>query len=146
MAGFNDLLSAANNVANNASNALDNLAGGNYSTGNTGIDDRNITTTSGFSNRDIIEYKGPVYGEIAIGINVVSDAFAKVSNALGTHSNSYKKVFEKSRKEAVEEVKKEAAQLGANGIVDLNVDYETIYTNQDSMVLVMAVGTAVVVN
>lgn len=103
-----------------------------------------ITTTPTLEGHPIKEYKGIVSGETIIGANFVKDIFGRVRDFVGGRSNAYEKVLREARENASEEMSECAAQLGANAIVGVDFDYETIGASS-SMIMVSCNGTAVVI-
>ena len=105
-----------------------------------------ITTTHGFEGRTIVEYKGLVGGDAILGANMFRDFFAGIRDLVGGRSGSYEKVLRKAKQEAIEDMLEQARELGANAVVGVDLDYETIQIeNGGSMLMVSASGTAVVV-
>ena len=103
-----------------------------------------ITTTPQIEGRPIREYKGVVTGEPIIGANFVKDFFASIRDVIGGRSGSYEKVLREAKDTSMEEMQQRAQQLGANAIVGIDIDYETIGQN-NSMLMVAVSGTAVVI-
>ena len=103
-----------------------------------------ITTTPQIEGRPIREYKGVVPGETIIGANFVKDFFASIRDVIGGRSGSYEKVLREAKDTSMEEMQQRAQQLGANAIVGIDIDYETIGQN-NSMLMVAVSGTAVVI-
>lgn len=103
-----------------------------------------ITTTPQIEGRTILEYKGIVAGETIIGANFFKDFKAGLSDFFGGRSGSYEKVLMKARDTATKEMTERAEELGANAIVGIDYDYETIGA-QGSMLMVSVTGTAVVI-
>ena len=103
-----------------------------------------ITTTPQIEGRTIREYKGVVTGETIIGANFVKDFFASIRDVIGGRSGSYEKVLREAKDTSMEEMQQRAQQLGANAIVGIDIDYETIGQN-NSMLMVAVSGTAVVI-
>lgn len=101
-----------------------------------------ISTTSSIQlkDREITEYLGVVSGETVIGANIVRDLFASITDIVGGRSGSYEKVLKEAKETAINEMKQYALQLGANGVIAVDLDYETI---GQSMLMVTASGTAV---
>ena len=100
-----------------------------------------ITTTNSLDNKTITEYKGIVAGETIIGANAFKDFFAGIRDVIGGRSSSYEKVLRKAKNIAMEEMQAKAQDLGANAVVGVDLDYETI---REGMLMVVASGTAVV--
>ncbi|MBQ5971457.1 MAG: heavy metal-binding domain-containing protein [Prevotella sp.] len=103
-----------------------------------------FSTTPTIEGRPIRDYKGVVTGETIIGANAIKDFMAGVRDFFGGRSGSYERVLVKARETAMDEMSKQAAELGANAIVGIDFDYETIGSN-NSMLMVSASGTAVVI-
>lgn len=101
-----------------------------------------VTTTHTVEGRRIIEYKGLVAGEAILGANLFRDLFASIRDIVGGRSGAYEKVLNDARLTAVAEMTDKAERLGANAIVGVDIDYETIGSN-GSMLMVTAAGTAV---
>ena len=92
----------------------------------------------------IREYKGIVTGETIIGANVFRDFMAGIRDIVGGRSASYEKVLAEAKDTSIKEMMQRAQALGANAIVGIDIDYETIGAN-GSMLMVATSGTAVVI-
>lgn len=92
----------------------------------------------------MLEYKGLVTGETIIGANAFKDFFAGIRDIIGGRSGSYEKVLRQAKDVSVNEMMERAREMGANAIVGIDLDYETIGAN-NSMLMVTASGTAVVI-
>jgi uncharacterized protein YbjQ (UPF0145 family) len=101
-----------------------------------------VTTTHNVEGRKIVEYKGLVAGEAILGANLFRDLFASVRDIVGGRSGSYERVLSDARNTAVEELTERAKELGANAVIGVDIDYETVGAN-GSMLMVTAAGTAV---
>ncbi|MGN1123375.1 MAG: YbjQ family protein [Eubacterium sp.] len=101
------------------------------------------TTTPTLENGVITEYKGIVTGEIVSGVNFVRDFGASIRNIVGGRSSGYEEELINAREEALAEMQKRAAALGANAVVGVDIDYEVL--GQGNMLMVSASGTAVLV-
>ena len=104
-----------------------------------------LTTTSQIEGHTIREYKGIVTGETIIGANFVKDFFAGIRDVIGGRSGSYEKVLIEAKETSMMEMTERAQSLGANAIVGIDIDYETIGQN-GSMLMVATSGTAVVID
>lgn len=98
-----------------------------------------VTTTNNIEGKQISNYLGIVTGETIIGANFVKDIFASVRDFVGGRSNSYEKVLFQAKETALQEMQNRAEKLGANAIIGVDLDYETI----NNMIMVTASGTAV---
>lgn len=101
-----------------------------------------VTTTPTIEGRPIQEYCGIVTGEVIVGANLFRDLFANIRDIVGGRSGSYERILADARKQAIEELQAEAASLGGNAVVGIDLDYEVIGAN-GSMLMVSASGTAV---
>ena len=103
-----------------------------------------LSTTPQIEGYSIREYKGVVTGETIIGANILKDFMAGIRDIVGGRSASYEKVLRKAKDTAMEEMIERAQQMGANAIVGIDIDYETI-GESNSMLMVATSGTAVVI-
>lgn len=103
-----------------------------------------VTTTPSIEGHKIIEYKGVVTGETIIGANFIKDMFAGIRDIVGGRSGSYEKVLLEGKETSMKEMQERAASMGANAIVGIDLDYETVGQN-GSMLMVATSGTAVVI-
>ena len=103
-----------------------------------------ITTTPTIEGRPIQAYKGVVTGETIVGANVFKDFLAGIRDIIGGRSGSYEKVLREAKDTSLAEMQQRAAELGANAIVGVDIDYETVGQNS-SMLMVAGSGTAVVI-
>ena len=102
-----------------------------------------VTTTPTLEGKKITSYLGLVTGEAIIGANLFRDIFAGIRDIVGGRSGSYEEVLREAKNNAVSEMEENARKLGANAVVGVDLDYETVGTN-GSMLMVTASGTAVV--
>jgi uncharacterized protein YbjQ (UPF0145 family) len=102
-----------------------------------------VTTTSVLPGIGIDQYLGIVTGEAILGANVFKDFFAGIRDIVGGRSAAYERELAKARQIALEEMEADAALRGANAIVGVDIDYETIGTGNGSMLMVTTSGTAV---
>ena len=103
-----------------------------------------VTTTPTVEGRKIIEYKGIVFGEIVSGVDFIKDFAAGLTNFFGGRSGSYEGELIEARENAMEEMKRRAANLGANAVVGVDIDYEVL-GQANNMLMVTASGTAVII-
>ena len=103
-----------------------------------------ITTTHTIQGYEIGEYFGIVTGEAILGANIFKDLFAGIRDIVGGRSAAYEKELRQARDLALTEMQAEAERLGANAVVGVDLDYETIQSGQiGNMLMVTASGTAV---
>ncbi|EPF18657.1 MULTISPECIES: heavy metal-binding domain-containing protein [Cedecea] len=101
-----------------------------------------FTTTPGLEGQTITEYCGVVTGEAILGANIFRDFFAGVRDIVGGRSGAYEKELRKARDIAFREIQQQAESLGANAVVGIDIDYETV-GKDGSMLMVCVSGTAV---
>lgn len=99
-----------------------------------------ITTTPTLEGKTIERYLGIVSGEAIMGANVVRDFFASVTDIIGGRSGAYENKLAEGREIAIREMEDQARRLGANAIVGVDLDFETL---RDGMMMCVATGTAV---
>jgi len=104
-----------------------------------------ITTTSVLQDKNITEYHGIVTGEAILGANIFKDLFAGIRDIVGGRSAAYEKELRRAKDTAMDEMIAEAQRLGANAVIGVDLDYETVGQN-GSMLMVTAAGTAVTVS
>ncbi|MGR3810070.1 heavy metal-binding domain-containing protein [Jiulongibacter sp. NS-SX5] len=103
-----------------------------------------LTTTPNVEGRKINSYKGLVTGETIIGANFIKDFFAGIRDIVGGRSGSYERVLNEAKNTALKEMSERAKKLGANAIIGIDLDYETLGQG-NGMLMVTASGTAVVI-
>lgn len=103
-----------------------------------------LSSTPTIEGHPILEYKGIVTGETIIGANFMKDFFAGIRDIIGGRSGSYEKVLREAKDTALSEMQDRAIQLGANAIVGIDIDYETV-GQSGSMLMVAVSGTAVMI-
>jgi len=99
-----------------------------------------LTTTSTIEGKVIEQYYGMVSGETIIGANIVRDFLAGIRDIVGGRSGSYEQVLKEAKEEAIREITAQATAMGANAIIGIDLDYETV---GGTMLMVTAAGTAV---
>ena len=103
-----------------------------------------VTTTPIIEGKRIIHYYGIVSGETIIGANVFRDFLAGIRYFVGGRSGAYEEVLRQAKETAIKEMEEQAARLGANAVIGVDLDYETV-GGSGSMLMVTATGTAVVI-
>ena len=103
-----------------------------------------LSTTPEIAGRSINQYLGIVTGEAILGANIFKDLFAGVRDIVGGRSGAYEKELRRAREIALSEMQAEAEELGANAVIGVDVDYETIQVgDRGNMLMVTTSGTAV---
>lgn len=103
-----------------------------------------ISTTSVLDGKKIKEYRGVVFGEAINGIDFMKDFAASITNFTGGRAKEYEEELVDCRATAINEMIERAKKVGANALVGVKIDIETIGPN-GSMIMVIASGTAVVI-
>ncbi len=103
-----------------------------------------LSTTPTIEGHPVREYKGVVTGETIIGANAIKDFMASLTDFFGGRSSSYEKVLIQAKDTALKEMMQRAEQMGANAIIGIDIDYETV-GQSGSMLMVSTSGTAVVI-
>ena len=101
-----------------------------------------LTTTPTVEGRPIRRYCGVVFGEVIVGINMIKDFFASITDAVGGRSKTYESELQKGRETALKELAERARALGANAVVGVDFDYEVL-GSANGMLMISASGTAV---
>ncbi len=102
------------------------------------------TTTSAIEGKKIARYLGVVTGEAVIGSNIFEDLFRGLKGIVGGRSNRFEQKLSRARAVALKLLRDNAAELGANAIVGIDLDYEA-FSAGDMILMVIASGTAVFV-
>jgi len=103
-----------------------------------------LTTTPTIEGHPIRQYQGVVTAETIIGANIFKDLFAGIRDIVGGRSGTYERIIEEARQTALQELQAKAQRMGANAVVGIDLDFETVGAN-GSMLMVIATGTAVVI-
>ena len=101
-----------------------------------------LSTTPTLEGHPIREYLGIVTAETIIGANALRDFAASFRDFFGGRSSSYEEVFVQGKEEALRELSERAQRMGANAVVGIHLEYDTV-GNAGSMLMVVATGTAV---
>lgn len=99
-----------------------------------------LTTTNNIEGKRITAYMGIITGETIIGANLFRDIFASVRDVVGGRSGAYEEVLREAKDTALREMAEKAKMAGADAIIGIDLDYETI---RQGMLMVSASGTAV---
>ena len=99
-----------------------------------------ITTTHDVQGQAVSEYLGIIVGESIIATNIMRDIMASVRDIVGGRSGAYEEKMQEARDIALKEMSEKAEELGADAVLAVDIDYETVGNN---MMMVSASGTAV---
>lgn len=103
-----------------------------------------FTTTNTLEGKPVKTYLGIVCAETIIGANLFKDLFAGIRDIVGGRSGTYERVIEEARNSALGEMQSKAERLGANAVIGIDLDFETVGSG-GSMLMVVVTGTAVIV-
>ena len=103
-----------------------------------------ISTTPTVEGKRVVKYFGIVSGEAILGANIFKDIFAGIRDIVGGRSGAYEKELRRAKEIALSEMEEEAKRLGANAVLSVDLDYETLGQN-GGMLMVSASGTAVLI-
>ena len=103
-----------------------------------------VSTTPALEGKKIVDYHGIVFGEVISGVDFIRDFAAGFTNFFGGRSVEYEEELMTARENALQEMARRAADLGANAVVGVDIDYEVLGAN-NAMLMVTASGTAVTV-
>ncbi|CAN5252923.1 heavy metal-binding domain-containing protein [soil metagenome] len=101
-----------------------------------------LTTTALIEGRPIEAYLGLVAGEAVVGANVARDLVANLRDLVGGRSTSYERLLSRARDTALDQLEEEASDLGADAVIGLDIDYQSVGPNGHLMMVSVA-GTAV---
>lgn len=102
------------------------------------------TTTSTLQNKEIESYLGVVSGEAILGANIFRDFFAGIRDVVGGRSAAYEQSLREAKDIAMREMMEAASAIGANGVIGIDLDYESL-GDGGGMMMVSASGTAVII-
>jgi uncharacterized protein YbjQ (UPF0145 family) len=101
-----------------------------------------VTTTPTIEGRQVREYLGIVTGEVIVGANIFKDLFAGIRDIVGGRAGAYESTLRSARQQAFAELESDAARLGADAVIGIDIDYEVVGQG-GSMLMVSVSGTAV---
>ena len=107
------------------------------------IDSLKITTTNHYPNHEVDKVLGVITSECVFGMNVFRDFFAGMTDFFGGRSEASQKVLRDARNTCLYELKKEAHELGGDGIIGIDLDYSEISGKGKGMLFLVASGTVV---
>lgn len=103
-----------------------------------------ISTTPTLEGNPVKQYLGVVTGETIVGANIVKDFMAGIHDIVGGRASSYERVLIEAKEVSLSEMSQRAAEMGANAILAVDIDYETVGSG-GSMLMVATSGTAVII-
>jgi uncharacterized protein YbjQ (UPF0145 family) len=100
------------------------------------------STTPNIDGKVVTDYLGIVSGEAILGANILKDFGAVFRDITGGRASKYEEELRKAKQIALDEMMEQAKKLGADAILSVDLDYETIGSG-GSMLMVSTSGTAV---
>ncbi|HSP87795.1 MAG TPA: heavy metal-binding domain-containing protein [Ignavibacteriaceae bacterium] len=104
-----------------------------------------VITTNTVEGKKVVKYHGLVSGEAILGANIFKDFFAGIRDIVGGRSAAYEAELRKAKEIAINEMVASASIQGANAVIGVDLDYETIGGGGGNMLMVSASGTAVTI-
>ena len=101
-----------------------------------------LSTTPTIQGSEVERYMGIVFGDAVLGVNVVKDLLGSLRDFVGGRSGTYERELGAARDAAMRGLVAQAQELGADAVVGIDLDYETVGQG-GSMLMVTASGTAV---
>lgn len=101
-----------------------------------------LTTANSIEGHKVVAYKGIISGDIVLGTGFFSETSAAFADFFGISSNLFSRKMKQAKAIAENEMINNALAVGANAVIGIDVDYQTIGNN---MIAVSMNGTAVVV-
>jgi uncharacterized protein YbjQ (UPF0145 family) len=94
------------------------------------------------SGPQVTQWLGVVHGEAIIGANIFRDMFSSVRDIVGGRAGGYERALSGARDAAMEDLIAAAKEMGANGVIGIDFDYEVL-GEANGMMMVAVSGTAV---
>lgn len=102
-----------------------------------------ILTTETAHNLPVVDRLDIVTAECVIGMHLFKDVASAFRDVFGGRSKAMQDGLREARKTALLELRKEAAAVGADAVVGVDLDYSEISGGGKSMLFLVASGTAV---
>jgi uncharacterized protein YbjQ (UPF0145 family) len=99
-----------------------------------------VSTTPSIEGRSVAGYLGVVAAQDVLGVNVFKDVAAGMRNIFGGRSASYENELASGVSDSLEELERQAEELGADAVIGVDIDYEAVGAQ---MLMISASGTAV---
>ena len=81
--------------------------------------------------------------EAVVGINIFRDMLASVRDVVGGRSGAMQNALRSARQQCLTELRREAAECGANAVIACSFNYSEVSGDGKSMLLFAVAGTAV---
>jgi len=102
-----------------------------------------LTTADRFARREIESERDIVSAECVLGLNWWDDLKMAVTDLTGGRSEAAQRAMRAARQVCLDDVRKDAAQHGADGVIGVRITYSQLSGQNKNMLLVAATGTAV---
>ncbi|MGO8172699.1 YbjQ family protein [Rhizobium ruizarguesonis] len=118
---------------------------GGGSRGQTQSSDVILTTSIDVPNRQVERVISIIASEAALGMNIFRDIANSFRDLVGGRSDSSQKALKEARLACLDELRREAAALGADAVIAVDLDYNQLSTSGSGggILFVAASGTAV---
>jgi uncharacterized protein YbjQ (UPF0145 family) len=103
-----------------------------------------VTTTHNVEGREVIAYLGIVSGQTAIGMMFLKDFVTSLTDTFGGRSGIMERNFRTAKDEAIKQMTEDARRMGANAVVGVTVNFNSIEGKGKQMLMVIATGTAII--
>jgi uncharacterized protein YbjQ (UPF0145 family) len=107
------------------------------------INDIILTTSFQVANREINHEIDIIGAEIVYGVNIFKDIFSSVRDIVGGRNKLTQNVLKDAKKEALDELRREAFEIGADAVIAIDLDYQELTGGNKSMLMLSVNGTAV---
>jgi len=104
-----------------------------------------VTSTPAIEGYRIARTIELISAECVFGLNIFKDFLAGLTDVFGGRSKTTQRALRDARRTCIMELKREAALVGANAVVGVDLDYSEFSGQGKSMLFLVATGTAVVV-
>ncbi|MEQ6890238.1 YbjQ family protein [Halomonas sp. CS7] len=102
-----------------------------------------LTTSSHLEGYRVTEHVDIVSAECVLGMNILKDMFAGFRDFFGGRNTSSQDALRDARVACLDELRREASNMGANAVIGIDLDYSEISGGGKSMLFLVATGTAV---
>lgn len=104
-----------------------------------------LSTSATIPEGRVVRTLGIITAECAFGMNVFSDFFSSIRDVVGGRSGAWQNALRDARVNCLNELRREARQLGAGAVVSVSLEYSEISGGGRQMLFLVASGTAVAI-
>ncbi len=109
------------------------------------MNDIPILTTPVIEGMKVVQYMGLITSRNVRAVNIIRDFLTAFRDFFGGRSTSYQDVMTEMEREVLQEIRAEAAALGANAVIGFTLDFDNIGSKGKSLIMAHGKGTAVLV-